>query len=288
MVLTLFPRLKLTGRARRISLPTVVLFLLGFLLWMANFPNLDAHFPRPFFNATEAGISSTVVSDSDATALEVAQNIYMLSLPARIDRRARMEILRKALGLQWTYVDALPGTNELTQRIWEWIMRVRDGKPIILNPNDNSHDRPSLGQVRFSWPDHIDQLAVSLSPIDFWAHTVWSTPILVHNPAPYRPTGCAMDDYRILNFSVELPEHLILTRARIACWYSHVSVLHKIANNKHQDLDSTYIILEDDIDMEKDISQRLASLWKSLPSDWDMVFLGTSMTGSSHYIILLL
>lgn len=36
------------------------------------------------------------------------------------------------------------------------------------------------------------------------------------------------------------------------------------------------IILEDDIDMEKDIKPRLAELWEGLPTDWDIVFLGTS------------
>jgi hypothetical protein len=185
-----------------------------------------------------------------------------------------METLRRALGLQWTYVDGLQSTNELTQKIWEWVLRVRDGEPEILSDDDPSYDHPSPSSIAFSWPDHIDQLALSFVPIDFWSDTVWSTPAAVFNPTPYQPTGCAMHNYHILPFNAELPEHLVLTRARIACWYSHISVIHSIANNKEKDLDGAYIILEDDIDMEKDIVQRLEGLWGSLPQDWDMVFLG--------------
>lgn len=185
-----------------------------------------------------------------------------------------MERLRKALGLQWTYVDGLQSTNELTQKIWEWVLRVRNEEPVTLSDDDPSYGHPPPGRVRFSWPDRIDQLALSSTPIDFWSDTVWSTPATVFNPTPYRPTGCAMDNYRILDFSAELPEHLILTRARIACWYSHLSVIHSIANNREKDLDSAYVILEDDIDMEKDAAERLKIIWTSLPRDWDMVFLG--------------
>jgi GR25 family glycosyltransferase involved in LPS biosynthesis len=34
------------------------------------------------------------------------------------------------------------------------------------------------------------------------------------------------------------------------------------------------LVLEDDIDMEQDIRQRLASVWSALPHTWDIVFLG--------------
>lgn len=265
-------RLKLTATPRRISLSVTVLILTTFLLWLADFRGLDVQLSRLPFNNTQDGLS--IINPYSGATLGVAQKMYMLTLPARTDRRVRMETLRQALGLQWTYVDGLQSTNELTQKLWEWVLRVREGEPTVLSENDPSHDHPPSGTTGFSWPDDIEDLALSSVPIDFWSDTVWSTPAMVHNPTPYRPTGCAMDDYRILGFNAELPEHLILTRARIACWYSHISVIHNIANNKDRDLDSAYIILEDDIDMEKDIVQRLKVLWRSLPADWDIVFLG--------------
>lgn len=280
MTAALSPSLNLTAKLRRTGLFALILFLAGYLLWTAPLPIRGSRLSRPI-------PANTAHAPSDRTpSLGVAQSVYMLSLPSRSDRRVHMESLRKALDSHWTYVDALQSTNELTQRIWEWVMRVREGKPTIFDSNDLSRDSLSPGQVQFSWPDHIDRLALSPVPIDFWADTVWSAPIMVRNPTPYRPTTCAMDDYRIPDFNFDLPEHLILTRARIACWYSHISVLHNIANNKNTNLDSTYIILEDDIDMERDVSHRIDMLWKSLPSDWDMVFLGTFITQDSHDVSL--
>jgi GR25 family glycosyltransferase involved in LPS biosynthesis len=34
------------------------------------------------------------------------------------------------------------------------------------------------------------------------------------------------------------------------------------------------VVLEDDIDMEHDIRERLGSVWGRLPDEWDIVFLG--------------
>ena len=238
-----------------------------FFFWLARFPDDRPHI-------SQAWLTSSTETFPTSVTLGVARRLYMITLPTRKDRRIRMEALRKTLGLQWTYVDGLQSTNELTQRIWEWVLRVRDGQPIILSDHDSSLGHP--GTVKFSWPDDIDQLAQSSVPIDFWSDTVWSTPGAVLNITPYRPTGCAVQNYRILDFNSSLPEHLVLSRARIACWYSHVSVIHTIANNKDKDFDSAYIILEDDIDMEKDTIQQLKILWTSLPKGWDMVFLGTS------------
>ncbi|KAF9445613.1 hypothetical protein P691DRAFT_632097, partial [Macrolepiota fuliginosa MF-IS2] len=203
-----------------------------------------------------------------------ASKMHMLTLPARKDRRLRMETLREALGLEWTYVDGLQSTNELTQEIWEWVIRVRDDRPTVINDTESRHSGLPPASIGFAWPENIDQLALSSVPIDFWGDTIWSTPSAIHNPTPYHPAGCAVNNYRILGFTPELPEHLVLTRARIACWYSHISIIHSIANNKELDLDSAYVIFEDDIDMEKDITQRLSILWNSLPQDWDIVFLG--------------
>jgi len=246
----------------------------GLLFWLARLPD-----DRPLISQARL---TTETFPTSAT-LGVARRLYVLTLPARKDRRIRMEALRKAMGLRWTYVDGLQSTNELTQRMWEWVLRVRDGQPNISS--DPSSGDPPPGTVKFSWPGDVDQLALSSAPIDFWSNTVWSTPADVLNFVPYRPTGCAVQDYRILNFNSSLPEHLVLSRARIACWYSHISVIHSIANNKDQDLDSAYVILEDDIDMEKDTVQRLKILWNSLPQDWDMVFLGVSIPMDSIHSI---
>ncbi|ELU43354.1 glycosyltransferase family 25 domain-containing protein [Rhizoctonia solani AG-1 IA] len=76
----------------------------------------------------------------------------------------------------------------------------------------------------------------------------------------------------------KLPYWRVLTRAAIACWHSHISVIREIALETIQagTSDAGVIILEDDIDMEVDIQQRIGRLWEALPPDWDMLFLGQS------------
>ncbi|KAE9389983.1 hypothetical protein BT96DRAFT_926178 [Gymnopus androsaceus JB14] len=86
---------------------------------------------------------------------------------------------------------------------------------------------------------------------------------------------------------------LFLTPARVACWYSHLMVLRRIVerNNAYYELspgrntsnEHISVIFEDDIDMEKDIRQRLARIWHVLPSDWDIVFLGHCWSNESFY-----
>lgn len=73
-----------------------------------------------------------------------------------------------------------------------------------------------------------------------------------------------------------LPYWRTLTRGTIACWHSHWSVIRAIASEKTQadTTDAGTIILEDDIDMESDIQQRISRLWEALPPDWDILFLG--------------
>ena len=67
------------------------------------------------------------------------------------------------------------------------------------------------------------------------------------------------------------PIHLTLSRAMIACWNSHFRLLHHIADGS----DEIAIVLEDDVDIEYDLSNILSRLIGALPARWDIVFLGT-------------
>lgn len=185
-----------------------------------------------------------------------------------------MEKLRETLGLQWTYVNALESTNDLSHKIWEWVLRIRTGEPRILNEADPSSTNPPPGRMSFAWPDDIDRLELSRAPIDLWSRTIWSTPAGTINSTPYHPIACATRDFNVANSTLGLPDHLILTRARIACWHSHMTVIQSIANKADPFLDGAYMILEDDIDMERNIISESMSLWDSLPKSWDIIFLG--------------
>ncbi|CAE6457315.1 unnamed protein product [Rhizoctonia solani] len=83
----------------------------------------------------------------------------------------------------------------------------------------------------------------------------------------------------------KVPYWRILTRAAVACWHSHTSVIREIASETIQagTSDTGTVILEDDIDMELDIQQRIGRLWEALPPNWDILFLGHCWSAEDTY-----
>ncbi|KAF9473873.1 hypothetical protein BDN70DRAFT_843041, partial [Pholiota conissans] len=199
-------------------------------------------------------------------------DIYVISLPSRQDRRRDMERLRVALGLEWSFVDAYSAESRLVLGIMDWVMAIRARLPSgrIIAETDTS----PVNSMSFSWPDNLEELARSTQEIELWSSidSPWDLPTDFGPPSAYRPIACATGDYTIPG--APLPEYLILTPARVACWRSHLSVIHRFANNNLPDAHGVALIFEDDVDMEKDIRQQTQALWPSLPGDWDVVFLG--------------
>ncbi|KAF8174137.1 hypothetical protein K438DRAFT_1849467 [Mycena galopus ATCC 62051] len=97
------------------------------------------------------------------------------------------------------------------------------------------------------------------------------------------PLTCATENFTLSPYSPRLPEYKILSRSRIACWHSHLSATQGASTHER---DKAVLILEDDVDMEADIKERLSSIWSLLPSDWDIVFLGHCLSNESHYLPL--
>ncbi|KAG2023913.1 hypothetical protein CC2G_001516 [Coprinopsis cinerea AmutBmut pab1-1] len=221
-------------------------------------------------------------------ALGVANKIYVISLPSRKDRRADMEVLRNKLGLDWTYIKATASNEPIVSSILDWVRIVREGPPTVVTSEDEvTESTPGDMQQRiaFRWPSDIDALARSSLPLDLWDSGVWPEPSNhAARPAldrPDVPLPCATKIFSFpsaarLNGSWDinhLPEHMVLTPSRIACWHSHTKLIHSIANGKSS-ASEVSIVLEDDVDMEQDIQEQLLHLWKFLPPDWDIVFLG--------------
>jgi GR25 family glycosyltransferase involved in LPS biosynthesis len=183
-------------------------------------------------------------------------NIYVISLLRRTDRRAQMETLRVALGLRWTYVDATDAEDEVVPKILNRVKMQRN-----------------LSSGTFYWPQDIDDLATQDGPLpppfgsDLWLGLENETSL----DAP-SPLVCATQDDVVLPYEPGLPDYRILSAPKIACWHSHLSVIRRVANS--DDKHGVSLVLEDDIDMEQDIRQRLASVWSALPRSWDIVFLG--------------
>lgn len=151
-----------------------------------------------------------------------------------------------------------------------------------------------LALPTFYWPDDIDRLVHSqeaMLPLgaDVWplpytraesddsvsaetADPFWFAPLRAKAsfPHPLPPLACASGDQLLAPFSQDLPPYKRLTPAKVACWHSHLQAIRQIANGG----DSAALVLEDDVDMERDISARLRALWDALPDSWDIVYLG--------------
>lgn len=65
-------------------------------------------------------------------------------------------------------------------------------------------------------------------------------------------------------------KHYQLTRGAIGCYLSHVKVWRDVIENG----DSHALIFEDDVNVPKDITQRIEQSIKNIPKDWDIVLFG--------------
>lgn len=213
--------------------------------------------------------------DNSSESLGIADKIYVISLRNRYSRREDMEKLRLSLQLHWIYVDALDANSPLVSQIMDWVKVLRTGPPHILDEGNITQVPSKLlpDSITFAWPGDIETLARSKDKLDLWSTGVWPSPITSFwkpTTTPYPLIACATKNYSLTKYSTMLKEHLILTLPRVACWHSHLSVIHDIVNNGF----GVSVILEDDVDMEQDIRNQLAYLWPTLPADWDILFLG--------------
>lgn len=236
---------------------------------------------------TYPGVVSDVAKSPEL--LGIASFITIISLPSRTDRRRDMETLLKLLSVPdsgWRYFDAVKSTDERVQAVMDWVRLVR-------TTNVKSPGNPG---ENFFWPDRVemDKLVESDVFLDIWHTDPWPSPfgsgsvsesesgsgISAFSPPPHKSDLplmlSATQDFNFLAHSSQqaIPNHRLLTHARLACWFSHLEVIHQIANGpiRHGE---TAIVLEDDVDMEFDIKEQLRLVWSSLPKEWDVVFLGS-------------
>lgn len=199
-------------------------------------------------------------------------HVYVISLADRQDRREQMEFLRTIQDLTWTVIDAVPRNATLVSRILDWVTLHRA-------------ESKKIGTLGFRWPEEINALSILPGPLrksgsDTWAETSPSSKPKSGKiqPSTYSSLPCAIEDDSIPTFTNDTPEWMVLSPAKIACWHSHISAIRQFIERQdsYDDRrgDDVAVILEDDIDMEKDISTRLSQVWTFLPAGWDIVFLG--------------
>lgn len=274
-----------------LGMSEATLELLGDALSVLQSTLGDAHGniaePARFSILPMPGLQRTVPSKANSAPLAsgnplpMFSDIFVVSLPSRADRRADMERIRHAIPLfNFSFFDATPADARRISLIYDSVRHTRE-----------AYTTSSSTAPTFSWPDDVS--ALSHSPLgqpgaDRWATTALATETAAFptstpadsygtdlEPLPRaEPLTCASQDYVSgPPYDLALPAYQLLTRSKLACWDSHVAVLDAIAE-RDDGRDAVALILEDDIDVERDVQERLQSLWGALPEQWDMLYLG--------------
>ncbi|TCD68581.1 hypothetical protein EIP91_010369 [Steccherinum ochraceum] len=226
--------------------------------------------------------------------------VFVVSLPQRSDRREDMEMLRRTLSLNWTWVDATSANDPVVTAILDEVELLR----AQTNPSS------SESRASFDWPDDFsagsrefpqtlqahDLTSSTAKSLSGSQNTATSLPsaapsdavisLSIHPDDVKPPLTCANRNFISgPPYTPSLPSYMHLTRAKIACWYSHMEVIEAIGSDVGVDDEcgDVALVLEDDIDMEKDIKERLHALWPSLPPQWDVVFLGHCWSNETYH-----
>jgi GR25 family glycosyltransferase involved in LPS biosynthesis len=220
--------------------------------------------------------------------------VYVISLPRRTDRRLQMNRLRDALHLNWTYRDACEANASVVTTIMRQVHVLRSQLMPQPKPGDARMRRHAVMSA-FDWPHDLENAICSREPLqpsgaDLWtlpsSHSLSDPAIPAEMADPYAftrspsdqasgisdptPLACASGNNVSAASLPKLPLHRRLTTAKVACWYSHLQTIRGIANG----IDEAVLVLEDDVDIERDIKPRLQALLDALPNDWDIVYLG--------------
>lgn len=234
-------------------------------------------------------------------SLDVVSKIYVISLPRRTDRRLQMDRLRDALHLNWTYRDASEANASVVATILRQVRVLRGQLMPQPKPGGDARMRHDTVVSAFDWPHNLEDAVCfqeTLQPFgaDLWTrpspHSLSDSDVPGEMADPYafnftrsssesvqvsavsdpKPLACASGNDVSAASLPNIPLYRRLTPAKVACWYSHLQTIREIANGK----DEAALILEDDVDIERDVKWRLRVLLGALPIDWDIVYLGKS------------
>ncbi|KZS95203.1 hypothetical protein SISNIDRAFT_386389, partial [Sistotremastrum niveocremeum HHB9708] len=224
--------------------------------------------------------------------LGIADSVYVISLPRRLDRRHDIEQLSWALEFPVDWINATdfkeegPGKgkeiiNDLMERVrWQRFGRIDERE---AREGDKPKNREEKGHwienaFPFGWArDAIEYRhypsdgEVGVSGADYWdmdndEAREWRQ----MNPLPTLSVverdelmPCSSAENKI-NMKTKL------TKAMISCCHSHMLALREVIRKK----DEVAIIFEDDVDLEWNVERILRHTWQRIPGDWDIVYLG--------------
>ena len=254
----------------------------------------DKILPNPFYPVSQASddeANGTVhlpdPGEHDKDKNDIFRNIQVISLPRRIDRRISMERLREALFVNWTYVDATDAQNDTILRLMDCIRLRRTQLMDASLPREFAWPKDFLKEGALYTADILQDISCPSPDETSSLHTgntgVSEDATRIQDSVPeLRPLTCAThNSSNGLPYDPSLPPHMLLTTAKIACWYSHFRVLEKFAYaplvENNETTSNLALILEDDVNMERDIREQLPRLVQHLPDAWDILFLGESL-----------
>jgi len=212
-----------------------------------------------------------------------------------------MDRLRDALHLNWTYRDAREANASVVKTILRQVHVLRSQLMPQPKPGGDARMRHDVIVSAFDWPHNLEdaicsQETLQPSGADLWtrpsSHSLSDLDVSAEMADPYAynfmrspsesvqvsaasdptPLACASGNDVSAASLPNLPLYRRLTPAKVACWYTHFQTIREIANGK----DEAVLILEDDVDIERDVKWRLRALLDALPNDWDIVYLGKS------------
>lgn len=214
------------------------------------------------------------------TTLGIASQVFVLSLPRRVDRRIIMDAISHALGFDFIYVD---GVEAADARIDETVRGLRVDRHVARGSSleklfteilsvlgDDQTDEAEYLDPMGSFPRPLSSSFTSLGTAGAPISEVfkYGEPLDLACATPEDPFPIPLNASQL----ALLPPWRILSRGMIACWIGHLYIIRQILRQKLE----IAIVLEDDVDLEYDISERLMNMWPALPRDgWDLVMLGT-------------
>ncbi|VDB86564.1 unnamed protein product [Peniophora sp. CBMAI 1063] len=226
-----------------------------------------------------------------SSALGVASRIYVLSLPRRTDRRKEMDRLARSLNLDLTYVDAADATDSNVANIMHHVRMLRSNLGTMAEAAAQLSelgypDLPTRVPAVFGWPPDLRITDLNLpAGAELWPYPSISpvtsfSAAASHKSTPATSLACYTENNVFGSITEPSKAQNVLNLPKLACWYSHLQLLRRISECEDE---RPSIVLEDDVDMERDIHERLQSIWDALPSDWDIVYLGHCWSNETEH-----
>lgn len=194
--------------------------------------------------------------------------IFVVSLPERTDRRTKMQQIAQVLGLRITFFDA-------TKKDTSAVMKIRNEARKLAGKTASDEwvgvdygSKQELGDLLEAFDIDVKDRDVGAAGTDLW----WK-------PAA-KDDAKETPDIKLTPQKQNPKEPFIkLELGHMALTHSMYSVLQEIVI---RGLDSA-LIMEDDVDLEIDTERYLNQLRPSLPPTWDVLLLGFCWSKETRY-----